>query len=78
MGLGRLIADLVTGGDYSALKKENDRIVSDRLDRISLRASELRERATLTMALNDIAALETPSANATVRKMARIAREATK
>jgi hypothetical protein len=61
------LADWITGGKYSAA-----RIAQERLGHYSNRMWKYED------ALFAIAAMETPNANATVRRMARTAQEALK
>lgn len=78
MGLRESIGNWLLGGalekaELNAILWKND------FDRASMSYDEIfKERQALKSALEEIAALETKHANATVRKMARIAREATK
>jgi hypothetical protein len=71
MTLREKIADWITGGDFSKSVKV--------VQRATALAEKMHEVAKLrAQALQAIAAMETPSANATVRRMARTAREALK
>lgn len=65
MNLRERLADWITGGQYS-----NKAIQANRLADFAKRAWEAED------ALGEIAACETPGANATVKRMAKIAREA--
>lgn len=67
MNLRERLADWITGGKYSSKA-----IQANRLADFAKRAWEAED------ALDEIAACETTGANATVRRMARIAREALK
>jgi len=62
MQLTQKLADLITGGKYSDAKEENMRLHS--------------RCQTYKMVMQEIASMETPSANATVKRMADKARGA--
>jgi hypothetical protein len=79
MGWRDRLADIITGGALTEARerlKWAERDVDHAWDRAELTASHLlRLRAEdATDRLSRIAAMETPNANATVRRMARIAR----
>lgn len=68
------LADWISGGDTprAAVISENARY-----ERLRVRFEDcVLDRADCRAALRTIAAMETPSANATVRRMAKTAREA--
>ena len=67
------LADLVTGGDYSARRK---RLEGWLLWRDASTEHWMDKAERYGTALDEIAAMETPKANATVRRMAARAREA--
>lgn len=77
------LADIISGGELSQRKAGWDR-TSAILDEVKLINGDLLAQADamtetqeqLRVALNRIAACETSKANATVKRMARIAREA--
>jgi hypothetical protein len=69
MTIRERIADWLTGGDYT-LEREYSR------NRLDWALEEYRQRQALADALSEIAASETPGANATVKRMARVARDA--
>lgn len=64
------IADWISGGNYFEALRLAGKMAVEMVAKHNLAVKR-------GDALNSIAACETPSANATVRKMARIAREAT-
>ena len=76
MTIREKLADWISGGAMT--DERNARISTEKHLKRSqdLLYTEVAENEDLRDALRHIAALETPSANATVRKMARIAREA--
>ena len=76
MTIREKLADWISGGALT--DERNARISTEKHLKRSqdLLYTEVSENEDLRDALRQIASLETPSANATVRKMARIAREA--
>lgn len=75
MTLRERLADWISGGALSRARGECVLISGDGVSYVT-RESVLSDSAMLFEALSRIASCETPSANATVRRMARIAREA--
>lgn len=70
------LADWISGGALSRARDVRDKAL-DRLSReIDRRCDWIDERHKYRSALREIAACETPNANATVRRMAKIAKEA--
>ena len=76
MTIRERIADWISGGALT--DERNARISTEKHLKRSqdLLYTEVSENEDLRASLRQIASLETPKANATVRKMARIAREA--
>lgn len=79
MNLRYKLADWISGGALS-LAKVKERIWRAETHKLMLYEAQAHEQShrayLLQERLNRIAACETPSANATVRRMARMAREA--
>ncbi len=72
------LADCISGGKLTRYKKSRDFWHSE-ANRFEMQAWKIFDRhGLLGAALRQIADQETPSANATVKRMARIAREALK
>jgi hypothetical protein len=71
MTLRERIADLISGGELTRLRSD----LKDRDTMLEAAAAIVSRR---TDALRTIAAMPTPGANATVRRMARVAQEALK
>ena len=79
------LADWITGGLLTRVIETRDmaielqaRTAEKRLESADKYAWAVNRLLTLRAALEQIAAMETPSANATVRRMAKLAREALK
>lgn len=76
MTLQERIADWISGGALS-LHKENSKFRLRRwMEEEAEHTKTLNDARKIIRAVQSIAACETPGANATVRRMARIAREA--